>query len=164
MSEIWERLPEESSKAYEAFCIYRDLGTERSLVKVAQKRNKTSSKSRLNFWSVKYNWVERARAYDDYIEQERRKAREQAILEMGERHASEAIGLQQIALKRLKQLNPEDLTVKDVLNFLIEAMKIERISRGEPGTIVKQSLNPVILEVVKTYEDTPAPGTDESLR
>lgn len=33
MAEIWERLPNESSKAYQAFCIYRDLGVERSLEK-----------------------------------------------------------------------------------------------------------------------------------
>lgn len=33
MAEIWERQKNESSKAYAAFCIYRDLGTERSLDK-----------------------------------------------------------------------------------------------------------------------------------
>ncbi len=153
MGEIWERLPNESSKAYQAFCIYRDLGVMRSIRKVAQNRGKPKSITWLNNWSVKYNWVERVKAYDDYMEQEKRKAQEQAILEMVDRHSNEAIGLQQIALKRLKQLNPEDLTVKDVLNFLVEAIKIERISRGEPDAIVKQSFSPVILEIVKD-EDT----------
>lgn len=146
MTEIWERLPNESSKAYQAFCIYRDLGVERSLEKVAQNRGKPGSKSWLNTWSTKYHWVERAQAYDDYLEQEKRKEQEKAILEMVERHTKEAMALQQKALERLKSLDPNELSTKDVLSYLMEAMKLERLSRGEP-TEVQAPLNIVVKRV-----------------
>ena len=150
MAEIWERQKNESSKAYAAFCIYRDLGVERSLEKVAQNRGKPGSKSWLNTWSTKYHWVERAQAYDDYLEQEKRKEQEKAILEMVERHTKEAMALQQKALERLKSLDPNELSTRDVLNYLMEAMKLERLSRGEPTEI--QAPLEVNIQVNKKYE------------
>jgi len=51
-----ERQKNESSKAYAAFCIYRDMGVERSIEKVYEKRSKRGPLSRLKNWSVKYNW------------------------------------------------------------------------------------------------------------
>lgn len=53
MPEIWERQPRESSKAYAAFCVYRDLGPERSLEKVRQNLDKPRSRKWLGDWSVK---------------------------------------------------------------------------------------------------------------
>lgn len=152
MAEIWERQKNESSKAYAAFCIYRDLGVERSLEKVAQNRGKPGSKSWLNTWSTKYHWVERARAYDDYLEQEKRKEQEKAILEMVERHTKEAMALQQKALERLKSLDPNELSTRDVLNYLMEAMKLERLSRGEP-TEVQAPLNIVVKRVYSDRDE-----------
>ena len=35
--EAWDRLENESSKAYEGFCRYRDMGISRSVMKVQQK-------------------------------------------------------------------------------------------------------------------------------
>ncbi len=153
MAEIWERLPNESSKAYQAFCIYRDLGAERSLDKVAQNRGKPGSRSWLDSWSTKYHWVERARAYDDYLEREKRKEQEKAILEMVDRHIKEAMALQQKALERLKTLNPDELTTRDVLNYLLEAMKVERLSRGEP-TESQAPLEVVIKHIRNENRDT----------
>jgi len=146
MAEIWERVPGESSKAYEAFCIYRDLGVDRSIEKTAKNRLKPGSYSWLRNWSSKYNWVERARAYDDYLEREKRKEQEKAILEMVERHTKEAMALQQKALERLKSLDPNELSTRDVLNYLMEAMKLERLSRGEP-TEIQAPLNVVVRRV-----------------
>ena len=37
--DLWERQQGESTKAYEAFSIYRDMGYQRSLSKVAEKWN-----------------------------------------------------------------------------------------------------------------------------
>lgn len=146
MAEIWERLPGESSKAYQAFCEYRDMGADRSIRKLAQARGKPTSTKWLSHWSAKYSWVERAKAYDDYLEQEKRKEQEKAILEMVERHTKEAMALQQKALERLKSLDPNELSTRDVLSYLMEAIKLERLSRGEPNEV--QSPIKVVVERV----------------
>jgi len=153
VGEIWERLPNESSKAYQAFCEYRDMGADRSIRKLAQARGKPTSTKWLCHWSAKHNWVERARAYDDYLEQEKRKEQEKAILEMVERHTKEAMALQQKALERLKTLNPDELTTRDVLNYLLEAMKVERLCRGEP-TESQAPLEVVIKHIRNENRDT----------
>lgn len=58
----WDRQPGETSKAYEAFCIYRDMGAERTVRGVAEHLNK--SQQLINGWSGKNEWVVRAAAFD----------------------------------------------------------------------------------------------------
>lgn len=58
----WNRQPGETSKAYEAFSIYRDLGSERSTRRVAEQLSK--SEALINRWSGKYDWPARSRAWD----------------------------------------------------------------------------------------------------
>lgn len=148
MAELWERLPGESSRAYSVFCEYRDLGPERSLDKLKQKLNKSRTKSTLARWSGKYKWVERAKAYDDYIEKKKRREHEKAILEMAERHAKLAVAFQQRIAQRLQEINPEELGPADLVRWLDVATKLERLSRGEPTEIGKQEVTlPPIVEV-----------------
>lgn len=156
MAEIWERLPNESSKAYAAFCIYRDLGFERSLDKALAVANKKPTNRRhWARWMEKYKWVERAQAYDDYIEQKKRKEQEKAILEMAERHARIAMAFQQKVVERLRELDPSDLSPKDLSTWFDIAAKIERLSRGEPTEIGKQEVTlPTVVEVVLNEENT----------
>lgn len=60
------RLPQESGKAFAAFELYREMGVERSIAKVAQKYNKSASYiAQLNRWSGQHGWVKRAAAWDD---------------------------------------------------------------------------------------------------
>ena len=49
----WERLENESSRAFEAFSAYRDLGPQRSLAKVAETLGK--SKALMERWSAKHD-------------------------------------------------------------------------------------------------------------
>lgn len=140
MPEIWERQPRESSKAYAAFCIYRDMGPDRSIEKVYEKRSKRGPLSRLKNWSVKHNWVERANAYDDYLERKKREEKEKAILEMAERHARLAMAFQQRIAQRLQEIDPAELSPADMARWLDIATKLERLSRGEPTEIGKQEI------------------------
>ena len=68
---IWERLPEETSINYMAFCKYRDLQSRRSIKKVAELSDGAQI-SKFNRWSSEFKWVDRARAYDDHIDELRR--------------------------------------------------------------------------------------------
>jgi hypothetical protein len=149
MSEIWDRQAGESSKAYEAFCAYRDLGADRSLEKAGKMLSKHRSKKWLCEWSAKYNWVERAKAYDDYIERIKREEKEKAILEMADRHAKLAMAFQQRIAQRLQEIDPDELSPGDMIKWLDVATKLERLSRGEPTEIGKQEVSlPPVVEVV----------------
>jgi len=109
MGEPWEKLSNETTKAYAAFCIYRDLGSERSIDKVLAvtgKRNRSS----LIKWSSKYNWVERVQAYDQYLEELKRKEQEQAIIEMSRRHAELAVRMQELIKVRLEEIDVNALS------------------------------------------------------
>jgi hypothetical protein len=80
-----ERGRAESSRAYRAFCVYRDLGPHRSLDRAwksscsatdqGDDTGGTSSRHPgcWGTWSQKFNWVERAEAHDDEIEEQRSK-------------------------------------------------------------------------------------------
>lgn len=58
----WDRQPGETSKAYEAFVIYRDAGPARSVRFVSEQLSK--SQTVIKRWSSGNNWVERAAEWD----------------------------------------------------------------------------------------------------
>lgn len=153
MAEIWERQPGETAKAYNAFCVYRDLGPGRSLEKAAQALGLKSRKYFSN-WHARHNWVARAEAYDMYIEKLKRQEHEQAILEMTRRHAELAVAFQEKIAERIRTIDPNELTPQDLARWLEIATKLERLSRGEPTEIGRHTVDlPQIVEVVTDETD-----------
>ncbi len=142
----WERQPTESAIAFAAFVIFRDLGPRRSLDAASRLHHRkpgqepdqpqTGTKKRksgqVRLWYKSWNWRARAEAYDAELDRRHRAARETALREMAERHAREAVALQEKALRRLQQMQPEELSPVQVLDYFIQAAKLERLSRGEP--------------------------------
>lgn len=167
MAEIWERQKGESSKAYAAFCIYRDLGPDRSLDKALAAANKKPTNRRhWSRWMEKYNWYERVQVYDDYIDRKKRDEKEKAILEMSERQAREAMALQQKGLEMLRSLCVEEGKWQDAWRLIVEGAKLERLAMGEPTEIGKQEVTlPAIVEVITGEKDTDttAPGAEQGL-
>ena len=85
---IFDRERDESSKAFEAWSIYRDLGAQRSLKKTAELYyGSTSNVRQLQRWSSRFNWVERARASDVEQEMLRRSAVEDYLASQAENRA-----------------------------------------------------------------------------
>ena len=72
----WDQLPGESSKAYEAARTYFELGANRSQEAVCKELAK--SRALISRWASKYDWVERARIYDNQINKVRQRSRERA--------------------------------------------------------------------------------------
>lgn len=123
----WERLPGESSKAYAAFCVYRDYGIDRSVTRVLQRyHEKYGSRSLLSRWSQRYNWVKRCHDYDVHLEQEFRKELHAAYLDMTKRHIAQAKLMQEKALEALEAIDPTTLTNLDLLRYLEIGMKLEK--------------------------------------
>lgn len=109
--------------------MYRDMGTERSIRKVAQHLSKSSTL--IKDWSAKHGWVERVAAYDSYIDQETRKKREKDIIEMKDRHAGLATAMLAKAAKGLLKIKDEHIKPQDVARMIEVGSKLERLSRGE---------------------------------
>lgn len=72
----WERQDGETTKAFEAFAIYRDLGPDRSLDEAYHRYrgDKEAAKRRrapryFQVWSSKHRWVERCRLFDAHLEE-----------------------------------------------------------------------------------------------
>lgn len=129
----WERQRGESQKAFEAFAIYRDMGSTRSIQKVAQKL--TKSEALLRRWSAKWNWVERAKEYDLEMDRQHRLQQEEERRKMAERHAKQAMMFQNKILERLRTLDPNRLTPADLIRWFDIAVKVERLARGESTEI-----------------------------
>ncbi len=80
MNEPWDKLPEETLKAYIAFNEYLKLGYKRSLDKVAFKLGMKSTKS-IERYSKLYRWKERAEAYTIHMLNESHKTVRFAVIE-----------------------------------------------------------------------------------
>lgn len=96
----WERRADESEQAYEAFSVYRDI--VRSTAKVGQKLGKSTAL--IHRWSAKYDWVERARAYDNQRISDAYEDLRRASAERLSSHWQQSIKLQEMAYEALTEL------------------------------------------------------------
>lgn len=173
----WERRAGESAAAFAAFCRYRDLGPRRSLDEVdrqlypppAPGQRQTSAgrrrRGQISDWSRTHDWVSRVNQWDAHLDREARLAHVEAVREMGVRHAQAARALQERALAALESLSPADLAAHEILRFLVEAARLERLALGEPTDRTAQEVNggaPVVIEVVERI--VPVRGDDRPIQ
>jgi phage FluMu gp28-like protein len=173
--QAWDRQPRETSRAYELFCVYRDLGSERSLTKTKTITKGSPSLRRLKALSTSWNWVERCKKYDDYLEYQDRLQQEKERREMHKRHAKIAVLGQNIVVREMESLLAKAqkdgrMTASDVARLMDVTVKVERLARGEPTDShevsgpgrgpVKLDLQETLKRIDETYglktEDTPA--------
>lgn len=129
----WDRLPGESARAYRAFCVYRDLGPKRSVLKAIQAAGENvDSVGRWETWCTQFRWVERAAAYDEWLDRQQREAREEVLRDMARRHAELAMLLLERVRARVEAMKPEELDPGEVARWLEVAARLERLSRGAP--------------------------------
>lgn len=126
-ADVWERQQGESPQAYEAFATYRDMGAERNLRAVAQALNK--SLTIIGRWSKNWEWVERARAWDNELTRKAKEAAAKKVKDMTGRHINIAMQLQKKALEALEVLDVEEMSPKDIKEFIKAATELERANR-----------------------------------
>lgn len=143
----WEQQLNESSRAYAAFRIYRDMGPKRSIRQVA----KTMDRHRTNMeeWSSKHAWVQRVIDYEAEQDRQRRKEQRRQLNAMSHRHATMAAAWQDKALKRLKNLDPSELKPAEALRAFMVAVKIEEKARQIPT----RDIIPAPVEIEEELED-----------
>lgn len=118
-AEPWERLPDESSRAYEGFREFRDLGPARSLRGLVA-TNRHSARS----WSLRFRWTERARAWDAELYRVEDARRLDAIRTMDEQHQRAARAMIGAGLRALASI--EDLTPHQAARFIDVGTRLER--------------------------------------
>lgn len=122
--QLWERQKGESAQAYEAFSLYLEMGADRSIRAVSQKLGK--SRTLIDRWSRTCKWVERCRAWDNYIQQEAQKAAATEIRNMARRHITMAQQIQSAAMQALKKQGSDMVNPKNFAAIVKLATELER--------------------------------------
>jgi gamma-glutamyltranspeptidase len=136
---IYDRLPEETSKAYEAFCVYRDMGVQRSIQKAADMLSKSIPV--LKRWAAQWDWAERVAAWDidqDYLLQKeaiksRQKEYRKELAEFRKNHL--AVG--KAAFKA------SATCVKQIMEFVEQNQAIMTLDDASKAANIVRSLMPV---------------------
>lgn len=123
----WERKKGESSESYAAFKLYYQMGDERSCAKVA--KNLGRSNTLISGWCSKWDWVERARAYDNELARQEFAEACNAIKKMNEQQAQIGLLIQKKALEALKEMKSKELYPKLLLQYLVQGAGLERKAR-----------------------------------
>jgi len=153
----FEKLPTESTKAFEAFAIYRDSGPKRSTDAVATVLSKAPSLIRR--WSRVHRWVERAESFDRHVASILRDARERQLraksadwaARMIEVRESEWDDSQELRRQARELLAKKKMSVGEALRALELAFKLERLAVGLPADRIEHSgiapaaVNPVLV-------------------
>jgi hypothetical protein len=148
--ELWERLENETDRAFEAFRTFLSLPTgDRTLV-AAYRRfvgNPTASKPSDTWvaWAHRYAWKARAQAYDSHIDRIRRDAMEEAIkqaaaeqarqAERARNHLNELMAVGYLkTMDFLENVDPESMRFSDAIQVARLHMEAaEKLGSGEEG-------------------------------
>jgi hypothetical protein len=157
----WDRQPGESSKAYHAFCVYRDAASARTFEAVAEMLR--CSGANVRRWAKKWRWVERTRAFDIDVDRIERAALVRERLAMKKRMARQGVDMQVVAgdgLAELQRLikdkdNSLRLTPSDIARLAEVGGKLERYARGEDEE------NYGTLEIRVRVDDPPAENAED---
>lgn len=155
----WDQQPRESSRMYERFLRYRDLGRMRSLTGV----NKllTGIGDELTYGTIRiqshlYRWTERAQSWDRRQDELDRERVTQARRDMIDRHQKIAATLAKKALAALRAIQDAELEPADVIRFLKLATDLEVRALGEPNktiAVTGPAGGPIITEDITDLTD-----------
>lgn len=139
----WQRQSDESSCAFDAFVLYRDM-PQRSNRQVGETLKK--NKSQIDLWSSKHAWVARCRAWDNELDKRVRHVQVQEIKAMKRRQIRMAVEMQSVAGAALKSLTeklndqagPKSPVSPDHIVRLVDiGSRLERLNRDEPEQNMK---------------------------
>jgi len=154
---LWQRQPGESSRAFAAFVRYREMGSDRTHKKVALEMGR--SVNNIDQLSTKYKWTVRIKAWDEFLDELKRKTIEKETEEMIKRHIQGSQAIQRALLapvialnKKLKEVLDsneksefDNMKFKELLRLTTETARVfgsitdvERKARGQ-ATEINQS-------------------------
>jgi hypothetical protein len=148
----YERQFGETAKAYDAFALYRDMGSSRSTERVAKELGK--SWGLIQRWCTRHDWVERVRAYEDWLEMVGRGAVEDHERTHAENHARRREDLRRLNLENEERAARQTGRILDELERmpLVRTRVTRENEDGRPVEYVKESaVGPLDLAVVRLH-------------
>ena len=148
----WEtRLEAESSKAFKAFCMFRNMGYKRS-IKACLELNGIEPKKYGSWarYARMFNWNERAAKYDEYVAKETERELINERVERKKRQMEMLNEFEGLVAKRLKTLNPDDLNADGAMDLLERSAKLDSFITGAD----KENTKPVQGELAITFADS----------
>ena len=124
----------ESTRHRLAFDVYWRLGPTRSVERLKaalREQGRAPSLRTLYEWSRRFQWQRRLLELEREARRAEDAARMEAIREMAERHAKEALLLQQQGTAWLTSIDREDVSAEAAIRALVEGIRLERLVRGE---------------------------------
>lgn len=132
----WQRKPDESRRAYEAFLLYRNSATRR-LAEVAEKLVPACSVPNVARWSTRHRWQQRAWSWDKEEDRKQQEEEARARSAARKRHLQIAQSMQEVAVRGLMEMKARaasgaalNMSPTEVENMLTEGIKIERLVLG----------------------------------
>ena len=146
-----ERLPDESPKAFKAFCLFRAMGYKRS-IKACMEMHGIEPKKYGSWarYARLFRWNERAAEYDAYIARETEREILAERVERRKRQMEMLNGFDELVGKRLKTLDPEKLDADGAMDLLERSAKLDSFITGAD----KENTKPVQGELAITFADS----------
>ena len=151
---IWERNVGESTKAFSAFVVYRDMGMDRSMRKVAEHPDVNKSVGLIQHWFKKYEWKNRVDAWIDRLDSVKREVAEEEIKEMSRLQARVATKMMMLVDEALDKVNTKTLANRPTaMSSMVEiSQRVARTALGLPATLTKVTQETTIIDVEAAKE------------
>ena len=115
---LWDRQPEETPKAFAAFCMYRDIPpldrSVRAAVESFRKQGGKTTERNWETWASRYKWRNRAAEHDSDLASRRRERMAKEL----ERARDDGVMLIRADLakvsERIQGLDPEEMTAGQI--------------------------------------------------
>ena len=147
----WEvRLPNESPKAFRAFCLFRAMGYKRS-IKACMEMHGIEQKCYGSWarYARLFRWNERAAEYDAFMAKETEREILAERVERRKRQMEMLNGFDELVAKRIKTLKPDDLNADGAMDLLERSAKLDSFITG-----ADKENKPVQGELAITFADS----------
>ena len=147
-----EKLENEPSRAFKAFCLFRAMGYKRSIKACMEMHGiepkKYGSCAR---YARLYRWNERAAEYDAYVAKETERELLAERVERRKKQIEMLNGFDELVGRRLKTLDPEKLDADGAMDLLERSAKLDSFITGADKEASKQ---PVQGELAISFVDS----------
>lgn len=129
---MWERQVTETNPAWNGFCLYRDYGRDRGILKALALNGIPATRYGVWCkWSAKFDWVKRCGAYDVYLDGLRRAEWEKEYIAREKKYLSITDEMMNKVELRVKSIDPEALSPQVLQGWMDGTFRMVRKIYGK---------------------------------